>query len=238
MMLEHRIIEESSSEWAQPIVIVPKKDSSEVRLCIDSRKVNQVAKMHSYPLPRIEDSIDKMAQAKYISTIDLSRGYWQLPLTDESKDKTAFTTPFGLWQFVTMPFGLPAAQATCQQLVDTRLIRGIEDHAAAYVDDLIIFSISWDDHFVHLQDMLEGLQNACLTIKPKKCEFGMKETEYSRHVVGNGMAKPCQSKTEDVKKFQVPEMKKQVRSFLGLAGYYRKFIKNFSDLAAPLTNLT
>ena len=238
MMLKHGIIEESSSEWAQPIVVVPKKGSSEVRLCIDFRKVNQVAKLDSYPLPRNEDLIDKMAQAKYISTMDLSRGYWQIPLTDESKDKTAFTTPFGLWQFVTMPFGLADAQATCQRLVDTKLIRGLEDHAAAYVDDLTVFSMSWEEHLVHLQDMLERLRDAGLTVKPKKCKFGMKETEYLGHVVGNGVVKPCQSKTEAVKKFQVPETKKQVRSFLGLAGYYRKFIKNFSDLAAPLTNLT
>ena len=238
MMLKHGIIEESSSEWAQPIVVVPKKGSSEVRLCIDFRKVNQVAKLDSYPLPRIEDLIDKMAQAKYISIMDLSRGYWQIPLTDESKDITAFTTPFGLWQFVTMPFGLADAQATCQRLVDTKLIRGLEDHAAAYVDDLTVFSMSWEEHLVHLQDMLERLRDAGLTVKPKKCKFGMKETEYLGHVVGNGVVKPCQSKTEAVKKFQVPETKKQVRSFLGLAGYYRKFIKNFSDLAAPLTNLT
>ena len=238
MMLEHGIIEESSSEWAQPLVIVPKKGSSEVRLCIDFRRVNQVAKMDSYPLPRIEDLIDKMAKAKCISTMDLSRSYWQIPLTDGSKDKTAFITPFGLWHFVTMPFGLADAQATCQRLVDTRLIRGIEDHAAAYVDDLTVFSMTWEDHLVHLQDMLERLQNAGLTVKPKKCRFGMEETEYLGHVVGNGMVKPCQSKTEAVKQFPVPETKKQVRSCLGLAGYYRKFIKNFSDVAAPLTNLT
>ena len=238
MMLEHRIIEESSSEWAQPIVIVPKKGSSEVRLCIDFRRVNHVAKIDSYPLPRIEDLVDKMAKAKYVSTMDLSRGYWQIPLTDESKDKTAFITPFGIWQFVTMPFGLADAQATCQRLVDTRLIRGIEDHAAAYVDDLTVFSMTWEDHLVHLQDMLERFRNAGLTVKPKKCRFGMEETEYLGHVVGNGMVKPCQSKTEAVKQFPVPETKKQVRSFLGLAGYYRKFIKNSSDLAAPLTNLT
>ena len=238
MMLEHGIIEESSSEWAQPIVIVPKKDSSEVRLCVDFRKVNQVAKVDSYPLPRIEDLIDKMGQAKYITTMDLSRGYWQIPLAEDSKEKTAFVTPFGLWQFVTMPFGLADAQATCQRLVDTKLIRGIEDYAGAYVDDLTVFSASWEDHLVHLREMLERLRRAGLTIKPKKCRFGMEETEYLGHIVGNGMVKPCSEKAEAVKRFPIPETKKQVRSFLGLAGYYRKFIKNFSELATPLTNLT
>ena len=238
MMLEHGIIEESSSEWAQPMVIVSKKDSSEVRLCIDFRKVNQVAKVDSYPLPRIEDLIDKMGQAKYITTMDLSRGYWQIPLTKDSKEKTAFVTPFGLWQFVTMPFGLADAQATCQRLVDTKLIRGIEDFAAAYVDDLTVFSATWEEHLLHLREMLKRLRCAGLTIKPKKCRFGMEETEYLGHIVGNGVVRPCSEKAEAVKRFPIPETKKQVRSFLGLAGYYRKFIKNFSELATPLTNLT
>ena len=113
MMEHHGIIEESVSEWAQPVVIVPKKDSQEVRICVDFREVNKLAKVVPYPLPRVEDLIDKMAGAKYITTMDLSRGYWQIPLSKDSKEKTAFITPFGLWQFVTMPFGLADAQATC-----------------------------------------------------------------------------------------------------------------------------
>ena len=121
-----------------------------MRLCIDFRRVNQVAKIDSYPLQTIKGLIDKMAKAKYISKMDLSRAYWQIPLTDESKDKTAFINPFELLQFVTMPFGLADAQATCQRLVDIKLIRGIADHIAAYVDDLTVFSMTWEDHLVQL----------------------------------------------------------------------------------------
>ena len=128
-----------------------------------------------------------------------------------------------------MPFGLADVQATHQRLVDSKLIKGTEDDAAVYVDDLNVFSMSREDHLVHLQDILERLQNAGLTVKPKKCNVGMNETGYLEHLVGNGMVKPCQSKAEAVKKFQVPEKKKQVRSFLEIAGYYRKFVKNFSD---------
>ena len=148
--------------------------------------------------------------------MDLNRGYWQVPTAEEAKAKTAFITPFGLFQFNVMPFGLQGAPVTFQRLMD-RVIQGLQDYAAAYLDDLIIFSTCWTDHLKHLATVLQRLGEAGLTVKPTICQLGMKECVYLGHI---------------------PQTKKQVRAFLGLAGYYRRFIPNFSAMAFPLTDLT
>ena len=178
--------------------------------------------------------IDRLGAASFISTMDLNRGYWQVP---ESKAKTAFATPFGLYQFNVMPFGLQGAPATFQRLMD-KVIRGMEQFTSAYLDDLIIYSKSWEDHKKHISKVLQRLREAGLTVKAKKCQLGMTECVYLGHVVGNGTVKPEPGKIKAVQKFPIPQTKKQIREFLGLAGYYRCFISNFSSTAIPLTNLT
>ena len=140
-MLELGAIQPSSSPLASPVVLVEKKDGS-VRFCVDYRKVNQVAKFDAYPMPRVEDVLEEVGPAKYMSTLDLARGYWQVPMAQESKEKTAFTTPFGLYEFNVMPFGLHTAPATFQRLMN-QVLKECRGFARSYIDDVVVYSKSW-----------------------------------------------------------------------------------------------
>ena len=159
-----------------------------------------------------------------------------MPVAESAREKTAFVTPFGLYQFRMMPFGLQGAPATFQRMMD-KLIRGMEDYTAAYLDDLVIFSDSWERHLHHIREVLDQLRAAGLTAKPRKCQFGMAQCIYLGHVVGNGLVRPEPSKIDAVMSFPIPQTKKQVRAFLGVTGYYQKFIPDFASVAAPLTDL-
>ena len=235
-MLRHGVIEHSTSDWASPMVTVQKKDKS-LRLCVDYRRLNAVSKGDAYPMPRIDELIDRVGRAKYVTTLDLTKGYWQVPVAIEDRPKTAFTTPYSLFQFTRMPFGLQGAPATFQRMVD-RLLDGLGEFSSAYMDDIIIFSTNWSDHCRHLDSVLKRIQSAGLTVKKRKCQFAMAECLYLGHRVGGGRVAPEDLKVEAIKQFVTPCTKKQVRSFLGLVGYYRKFIPHFASLAAPLTDLT
>ena len=230
------IIERSSSEWAAPIVLVKKKDST-LRMCVDYRRLNAVSQMDAYPMPRVDELIDRLGDAKFITTLDLSRGYWQVPVSPKDQAKTAFTTPYGLFQFRVMPFGLQGAPATFQRLMDV-ILADIGDFAAAYLDDVVIHSGTWKDHLQHVGEVLRRLGSAGLTIKPKKCQFAMSHCSYLGHVVGNGEVRPEESKLLAVEAFPVPKTKSQVRAFLGLTGYYRRFIQDYAETANALTDLT
>ena len=161
----------------------------------------------------------------------------KVPVAAEDQHKTAFTTPMGLFQFRVMPFGLSGAPASFQRMAD-QLVDGIQNYAAAYLDDLVVFSSTWEDHLKQLQEILSRLRQAGLTAKPSKCQFGMRTCTYLGHVVGNGLIKPEVSKIQAVQSFAVPQSKRQVRAFLGLTGYYRRFIPGYAEIAAPLTDLT
>nr|XP_025035341.1 uncharacterized protein LOC112544063 [Pelodiscus sinensis] len=235
-MLEWGVIQESRSEWRSPIVLVPKADGS-TRFCIDFRKVNAISRFDAYPMPRIDELLGRLGRATYLSTLDLTKGYWQIPLSPEAQAKTAFATPFGLYQFRNMPFGLHGAAATFQRLMN-QVLREHQDYAAAYIDDIVIFSESWEEHLGHITNVLGALRKAGLTANPKKCQFGRAEVSYLGYTVGRGKLKPLVDKVQAVRDHPVPTTKRKVRQFLGLAGYYRRFIPNFSSLAAPLTDLT
>jgi hypothetical protein len=235
-MLELGVIEESNSPWSSPYLLVPKPDGTS-RFCVNYKKVNHLSKFDAYPMPRIEGIIDRIGPAKYITKLDLCKGYWQVPLTERSKQYTAFATPMGLYQFKYLPFGLHGAPATFQRMMD-RLLRGKENYAAAYMDDLVIFSNDWESHLTHVQDVLETLRQANLTAKPSKCSFAQTQVEYLGHIVGNGQIKPKKTKLEAIENWERPKTKRDVRSFLGVSGYYRKFIPDYADTAAPLSDLT
>ena len=138
------------------MVIIKKKDDT-IRLCVDYRRLNAMTQVDAYPMPRIDDILDQVGQARYITTLDLAKGYWQVPVAEEDRTKTAFITPRGLYQFKMMPFGLCGAPATFQRMMD-QVIRGMHKFASAYLDDLIIFSTTWEDHLTHLKAVLSRLQ--------------------------------------------------------------------------------
>ncbi len=235
-MLKLGVIEPSRSLWASPIVMVPKPDGT-LRFCNDFRRLNQVSKFDGYPMPRVDELLDRLGRARFISTLDLTKGYWQVPLTDEAKPKTAFSTPSGHWQYRVLPFGLHGAPATFQRLMDV-LLRPHQGYAAAYIDDVVIHSETWEDHLERLRRVLLELRRAGLTANPKKCHLALPEAKYLGFQVGRGLVRPQEKKVAAILSAPRPTTKTQVRAFLGLAGYYRCFIPNFSSLAAPLTDLT
>ncbi|CAL9704267.1 unnamed protein product [Knipowitschia caucasica] len=236
MMLELGIIEVSSSEWCSPVVLVPKKDDS-LRFCIDFRYLNSVSLCDPYPMPRIDELVERVGKAKYITTLDLSKGYWQVALSPEVHELTAFRTPFGMYQFRVMPFGLQGAPATFQRLMDY-VLRDVSEFAAAYLDDVVIYSRNWEEHMAHLQGVLKRIKAAGLTINPQKCCLAQREVEYLGFVIGHGKLRPQVGKMEAIHSFPVPTTKKKVKSFLGLVGWYRKFVPHFSDRSAVLHDLT
>ena len=235
-MLKMGVIQPSSSEWCSPVVLVPKKDGS-TRFCIDFRRLNSVAKFDAYPMPSIDDLLDSLGGDKFISSLDLTRGYWQIPLSEESQQKTAFSTPQGLFEFVIMPFGLSGAPATFQRMMN-QLLAGKGDFAKAYLDDLVIFSKTWEDHLQHIKLVLQKLKEEHLTAKPSKCKLGMRETPYLCYVVGNDTVQPSEGKVRSIQEIPQTKTKKDVRSFLGLVSYYRRFIQNMAEVAAPLSDCT
>ena len=198
-MEEAGVIEPSSSEWASPIVLVGKKDGS-MWLCIDFCCLIEVIYMDAYPMPHMDDLIDELGTAWYITTLDLCRGYWQVPVSEESRPFTAFVTPFGLFEFLVMPFGLSGPPANCQRLMD-RVICGLDGFYSAYLDDVVIYSATWEEHLTHVYTVLDQLRQAALTAKHRKCQFGMAECAYLGHVVGGGEVKPYTSKVEAVASF-------------------------------------
>lgn len=235
-LLDQGLVEESASEWSSPLVIVKKKDGGN-RICVDYRKVNTVTKFDSYPMPRVDEMLDAVGKAQFITTLDLAKGYWQVPLHPADREKTAFSSPLGLLQFKVMPFGLSGAPATFQRLMDHTL-RGLDQFVGVYLDDVVIFSHTWKQHLSHLESVLSRLQEANLTLKLKKCEFGAEDCVYLGHRIGRGGVRPEEGKVRAVQQMARPKTKKEVRAFLGMVGYYRRFIRNFSEIADPLTRLT
>ena len=233
-MLKNDIIEESQSNWSSPCILVPKHDGG-FRFCTDLRKVNDKTKSDSFPIPRIADCIDQIGNAKFVSTFDMLKGYWQVPLTQRAREISAFVTPSGLYQYKVMPFGMKNAPATFQRMVN-KLVRDI-DGCEGYIDDVVIFSNNWSDHIRQIKRFFRIMREAKLTINLMKSEFGKATVKYLGHIVGQGQVRPLDAKIQTIVKYPIPTSRKELARFLGMAGYYRNFCLNFSDIAAPLTNL-
>ena len=233
-MLQNEIIEGSNSSWSSPCLLVPKPDKT-FRFCTDYRKVNSVTKTDAYPIPRVDDCIDKVGNARYVSKFDLLKGYWQVPLTEQAKEISAFVTPDGFYQYKVMAFGMKNSQATFQRMMN-EIIFELEG-CDVYVDDLIIYSDTWEQHLCYMKALFDRLSKARLTINLKKCEFAKAYITYLGHNVGQGQVRPMQAKVEAVVNFPQPRNRRELMSFMGLAGYYRKFCNNFASVVLPLTNL-
>ena len=233
-MLKNEIIEAGYSDWSSPCLLVPKPDGSN-RFCTDYRKVNKVTKTDTFPIPRMEDCIDRVGKAKYVSKFDLLKGYWQVPLTPRAVEVSSFVTPDGLYSYKVMPFGMKNSGATFQRMMNSVIVEleGVD----VYIDDLIVYSETWADHVKRLRALFQRLDRAKLKINLAKSYFAQASVTYLGHVVGGGQVKPIEAKVKSIVDFPVPDDKKSLRRFLGVAGYYRKFCENFSTVVLPLTNL-
>ena len=235
------VIQPSNSPWSSPVVMVRKKDGSH-RYCVDYRVLNSVTKADTFPLPRIDDLLDQLGGARYFSTLDLASGFWQIQMELKSREKTAFVTPQGLYEFLVMPFGLKNAPAVFQRLME-KVLSGLNPESgrqfvAAYLDDIVVFSTSLQEHLIHLKKVIDRLKFANLKLKPSKCNFVKKEVEYLGHIITANGLQPNTRITQAVLAFPIPEDVQGVRRFLGMASYYRRFIAGFAKIAQPLHHLT
>ena len=218
-MKQNGIIEPSASPWASPVVLVRKKDGS-TRVCVDYRKLNDVTKKDSYPLPRIDESLEALAGNKWFSTLDLRSGYWQVRLDSDDKEKTAFSTGLGLWHFNVMPFGLCNAPATFERLME-QVFRGLPlDVCLLYLDDKLVPGKTFKDHLQNLGQVLKRLRKANLKLSPEKTTLFQKEVTYLGHVVGEMGISTDPSKISAIESWPIPSQRKDVKRFLGLCSYY------------------
>ena len=235
-LLELGIIVPSVSPWASSVVTVRKKDGG-IRICVDYRAVNACTLPDPYLMPLIEEILDTLAPACFISKIDLNKGFHQIPVKPEDAEKTAFLTPWGKFHFVVMPFGVRNGPATFQRLMDGLLHQDL-DISRVYIDDIAVFSSTWENHCTDLARVLSRLRQAGLTANLSKCQFGQTSCEFLGHLVGKGKVSPAALKVKAVQDFVFPKTKRQVRQFLGLTGYYRRFIPKYSEHAYNLTEAT
>ncbi|KAL6742132.1 hypothetical protein Aduo_015320 [Ancylostoma duodenale] len=234
---ERNIIEDSHSPWASPIVLVAKKDGT-VRLCVDYREVNKVTKKDSYPLPGIDVTLQNLKGKKFFSSLDLASGYWQVPLTEKAKEISAFTTTSGLFQFRVLPFGLTTAPAVFQRLMEKVLGKLIGTEVAVYIDDVLVATDSEERHYEVLAEVLEAFRNASLRLKPQKCRLMECTIDFLGHIVDAEGVRTSLDKVQRILEYPRPQNIAQLRAFLGLAGYYRKFVYQFASIAKPLYELT
>ena len=240
-LLDDEIIKPSSSPYNSPLWIVPKKADSHGnkrwRMVIDYRALNEKTIGDAYPLPNITEILDQLGSAKYFSVFDLASGFHQIPMNEADAPKTAFSTPHGHYEFTRMPFGLKNAPATFQRLMDQTLSGLQGNEIFVYLDDIVLYACSLQEHRIKFKRLAERLRQANLKLQPDKCEFLRREVTYLGHIISENGVRPDPNKIQAVKDFPRPDNPKTIKQFLGLAGYYRKFIPNFSKIAKPLTDL-
>ena len=237
-MLYSGVICPSNSPWASPFVMVKKKDDS-LRICVDFRQLNAGTMKEAHPIPRINNLLNALHGARWFSTLDLKSGYWQVPIQEWDKEKTAFRTSSGqLFEFNQVPFGLCNAPATFSRLMDCVLTGLHWETCLFYLDDIIVFATTWEEHLARLRQVFERLRHAQLKLGADKCTFTAREVSYLGHRVTKEGLLPDPSLLAAIREISRPQNATEVRSFLGFAGYYRRYVKNFTAIAGPLHALT
>src|SRR6266542_4008557 len=235
-MLKDGIIKKSKSPWASPIVLVSKKDES-IRFCVDYKKTNAITIVDAHSLPVVNDTINKIGEKKFYTSIDLASGYWQVEVDENSQDITAFVIPWRLYQFNVMPFRLTNAPATFQRLMNYVLHDYLNDFVVVYLDDILVCLDTFDEHINHLRKVFIKLREANLIIKLKKCKFGQRKIKFLGHTIGTDRLRTDLKNIEKIINCPVPMDVTRVRKFMGLCNYYQKFIKDLSKLSKPLRQL-
>lgn len=234
---EHGIIQSSTSPHAASVLLVP-KSNGEKRLCVDYRALNSATVKKQYPMPIVEEQLAKLAGNEYFTTLDMTSGYYQIPLNNESKKFTAFMTPDGLFEYNVMPFGLVNAPMVFQEVI-VNVIRGLKNHRniVSYVDEVILCSTSIDEGLVILQEFLQATENAGLTLRPSKCAFMYRQVNFLGHIISKNGIQPGAEKTDSISLYAQPQNETEVRRFLGITGFFRKFVPDYSIIARPLSKL-
>jgi len=225
------------SKWMANIVLVRKKDGN-LRYCVDYRGLNTVTQKRNYPLPRIDTCLESLGNNNLYSSLDMRSGYWQVPVREEDREKTCFVTRKGMFGFKVLPFGLCNAPSTFQRLVDMTLAGLTWEICLCYLDDLIIFSKTFEDYIKRLQAVFDRLQAADLKLKPSKCVIFARQVKFLGSVISDRGVAPDPEKVEAVATWPIPKSVTEVRAFVALAGYYRRHIRGFSEIARPLHELT
>jgi hypothetical protein len=231
------IVRESTSPWASPLVFVRKKNGK-LRPCVDYRRLNSVTRKDAFPLPRIQDCFDTVADATLFSSMDITSAYNQIPIKEADIPKTAFVTKYGLFEFTVMPFGLCNAPATFQRVIELALAGLQWKTCLIYLDDCLVFSKTFDDHLIRLGEVLDRIRTAQLKLKPEKCHLLQSEVVYLGHILSAEGITPNRENVEKILHWRTPTNVKQVQSFLGMANYYRRFIPGYAARVRPLIDLT
>ena len=235
-LLDADVIQPSTSEYSSPVVLVRKRNGSTC-FCIDYRTINKVSRPTSYALPKITDAMNNLGEASIFSTLDMRSGYWQVGMKKEDVPKTAFSTMYGQNEWKRMPQGLCGLAATFQRLIDY-VMTGLQyETLIVYLEDIIEFGKYYNEHLQRLEEVLKRLQNANLKLSPNKCHFMKTKVTYLVHIVSRGEIKPDQAIIKAIAEYPQPNDVTELGSFIGLASYYRRFLRHFSQIASPLNHL-